>query len=155
MGLGSMRRNKGARGERQIIEWLQPICDEIYEAGGITPIILQRNSLQSDRGGSDITGLDWLALEVKNCENQALGSIEKWWEQAKEQAELWPTIRGRPRMPVLAYKGNHRPFRLRMPGACFDLACPDAWIYSPVDISMEDFERYFRSRLFHEVKQLK
>lgn len=153
--MSRMARNKGKRGERMIIDWLQPIVDEICLELSIKQVLLQRNTVQSDRGGSDIVGLNWLAAEVKNCESQGPANLDKWWEQTKEQAESWSDHRTK-LTPVLFYTSNHRPIRVRMMGA---LAVPEdqfaAWVYSIVDVSAEDFERYFRSRLTLELQKQK
>ena len=79
--MGSMARSKGQRGEREIVALLQAVVNEVYTAYNRKVIstteselvqyrtlevpLLQRNTIQSDRGGYDIVGLDWLAPEVK------------------------------------------------------------------------------------------
>ena len=93
---GKMSRDKGARGEREVIGMCQPIVDEVYTACGQTPPRLQRNSLQSDGGGCDIAGLDWIAIEVKWHEKPV---VHKFWQQALEQA-------GATKVPVLIYRSN-------------------------------------------------
>lgn len=144
--MSKMARNKGKRGERMVIDWLQPIVDEICLDLNIKQVLLQRNTVQSDRGGSDIVGLPWLAAEVKNCESNGPANLDKWWEQTIKQAHEWADHTITP-TPVLFYTSNHRPIRVRMMGA---IAAPEdnriAWVYSMVDVSAEDFERYFRSR---------
>jgi len=81
---GHFARNKGQRGEREVIAYLQPVVTRTYEAAGLKAPVLQRNSLQAHLGGSDIHGLGWLALEVKYHETE---KINQWWEQTVKQAE--------------------------------------------------------------------
>jgi hypothetical protein len=97
--MGLMGLNKGKRAEREIVGLLQPVVNAVYAAAGITPPLLQRNTLQSDRGGYDIVGLDWFAPEVKRCETL---SLRTWWEQCKGQAK-----------PSQARPGQARPSQAR------------------------------------------
>lgn len=149
-----MARDKGKRGERAVIDWLQPIVDEVYTSLGLKPVLLQRNTIQSDRGGSDLVGLPWLSAEVKNVENDSPGLLDSWWEQTERQAREWSQP-NRPLMPVLFYMRNRRPIRVRMCGILFDTESEggvrDAWCNALVDVSAEHFELYFRQRLRAEL----
>ena len=71
---GLMSRNKGKRGEREVVKLLQPVVNEVYESLGLEPPLLERNLMQSHKGGCDLAGLDWLALEVKYQEQQQMTS---------------------------------------------------------------------------------
>jgi len=62
--------------------------------------------MQTAKGGHDLIGIDWLALEIKNCETFQFNA---WWKQTLEQA-------GTTKVPVLMYKRNHSPFRFMMYG---------------------------------------
>lgn len=113
-------RRKGQEGEREVIDWLQPIVDYVYEEfrvkwmatwGGTRPAAeaqlpktpkLQRNTLQSDGGGFDITGLLGLAVEVKRGEQQNLNA---WWAQTLAQANNANAV------PVLLYRKSREPWR--------------------------------------------
>jgi hypothetical protein len=152
-----MARNKGKRGERAVIDWLQPlvdsICDELY----IKRLILQRNTIQSDKGGTDIVGIDWMAAEVKNVENDTPGLLDSWWQQCVDQAEKW-SVSGRPRLcPVLFYMRNRRPIRVRMFGIIFDKNSRDTarevWCNAVIDIDRESFENYFIQRTKLELQK--
>lgn len=100
-GLKSL--NRGKRGEREVVKILQRVVDkvyletlnskfysagepghsiEVYQELGKAPVI-QRNTLQSDRGGQDMAGISFLAVEVKFCETYALPA---WWRQTCAQA---------------------------------------------------------------------
>lgn len=105
---GKMSRNKGKRGEREIIALLQPVVSEVYTAHGLEPPVLKRNTMQSDGGGFDIHGLEWCALEVKRQETLCLPA---WWRQTLRQA-------GPGTLPVLAYRQSREPWRVRVPVDC-------------------------------------
>jgi len=83
-------RNKGQRGEREVCKLLAE------KLGGE----FKRNLMQTAEGGYDVIGLEGCALEVKRCETL---SINSWWDQAKEQAEVnaWP---------VLFYRKSRQPW---------------------------------------------
>lgn len=101
---GKSSLDKGKRGEREVIALLQPIVDKVYaEFEGMRDARtgyevkgprLQRNTLQSDSGGFDIVGLEWLALEVKFQETL---NVEVWWRQTCGQASEG-------QVPVLFYR---------------------------------------------------
>jgi hypothetical protein len=146
---GLMSRNKGKRSEREIVNLLQPIITSVYddhikESGYVDKSlevpVLQRNSIQSDRGGYDIVGLDWLAIEVKH---QETFNLTNWWEQTVRQAGK--------KMPVLFYRRNNVAWRVRTWGVLFDAPCRYAWTQAVVDISIEDFLKYFTMRLKTEL----
>ena len=146
---GLMSRNKGKRSEREIVNLLQPIITSVYddhikETGYVDTSreapILQRNSIQSDRGGYDIVGLDWIAIEVKH---QETFNLNDWWKQTVRQAKA--------KMPVLFYRKNNVAWRVRTTGVLFDAACKAAWSTAIVDISLEDFIKYFELRLKAEL----
>lgn len=75
--------DKGKRAERQVRSLLQSVVTRVYTDYGIDVPILERNLQQSIKGGADIRGLDWLAVEVKHQETVKL---EQWWRQTCEQA---------------------------------------------------------------------
>lgn len=137
---GLMSRNKGKRGERQIVELLQPVVIDIYELHQLEPPQLKRNTLQSDGGGSDIAGLPWLAAEVKYHETFC---IPQWWRQTLEQA-------GSDREPVLFYRRNKVPWAVKMYGMLggAGLGCT-----VPVTVDMQSFLAWFRLRLNQELSE--
>lgn len=119
---GSMSRNKGQRGEREVCHLLQPILDRLG-----TGWKLERNLVQTQQGGYDLVGVPGLAIEVKFCENITLNP---WWEQCTRQA-------GEKLLPILIYRKSRMPWRVRMIG----------WlgldVQGVIDVSMDDFVRYF------------
>lgn len=131
---GLTSRNKGKAGEREIVAIMQPVVDYAYQEAGIIPVPrLQRNSLQSDGGGSDLHGLTWLAIEIKRGEQPQFGA---WWLQTLRQATLG-------QVPVLAYRPNSVPWRFRLVGGIgpgFKLGCV-------VDIDCDAFEEWLYQSL--------
>lgn len=139
--MGSMSRNKGKRAEREVIGLLNAICVEVYSAHKLDPPLLQRNLQQSDGGGFDITGLEWLALEVKHAE---LLRLPEWWKQTLAQC-------GREQLPVLIYRQNRTPWRVRMfvhMHTGNELRC------LPATVDMVEFLDWFRRRLNWQLSQL-
>lgn len=89
---GTSSRNKGQRGEREII-------DLIYFCTGI---LMQRNLDQVRNGGHDLNGIVGLSIEVKRQERL---QINTWWKQTLRQAKEINSI------PILAYRQNNRPWK--------------------------------------------
>ena len=135
----SFAQSKGARGEREVVQLLQPIIDRVYLDCGKEPISLLRNSLQSREGGYDLIGLDWLALEVKRCETLNLNA---WTKQCIDQAKAGQT-------PVLIYKQNNRAWKVMMHSTLIIYGgSTNIRVWS--EISLESFLCYFEYRLKHE-----
>lgn len=135
-------RAKGQTGERDICKILQPLVDEVFQFNKIEKIPqLSRNLMQTQCGGFDISGLHWMAPEVKHHKAVTPGKLDEWWKQTTRQA-------GDELEPVLFYRGNRQPFRVRM---------MQWWQAGPVsgklvvDISLEDFVKWFRWRLHYEI----
>lgn len=135
-----MARNKGKRGEREVIALLQPILNEVYETFDLDCPTLQRNTLQSDDGGCDICGLEWLSLEVKFQETLQLPA---WWQQTLEQA-------GREKTPILIFRQGRKRWQVMM----------HAWLFVGTDsselvvvMSVDVFLRWFRARLVWELSK--
>lgn len=135
---GLMSLNKGKRGEREVVKLLQPVVNEVYRELGLEPPALERNLMQSHKGGCDLAGLDWLALEVKYQEQEQLTS---WWAQCVRQA-------AGSREPVLFYRKNNAKWKVRMLGF---LLAGDKRVRCPVDISAEAFLAYLNIRLKKEL----
>lgn len=131
-------RQKGQRAERAFIKELQPVIDRVYVDRDNVPK-LERNLMQSMKGGYDIIGLEWLALEIKHQEKL---NIKEWWKQTLKQA-------GETRMPVLAYKQNNIKWRVVMWGTLNGgIKDKDEFsIQLPVDIPLESFLTYFEQQL--------
>ena len=144
--MAKAQRDKGKRGERDVINLLQPHVDFIYNAmrGAQTALMasvetpeLKRNQLQSDGGGNDIHGLHWLSLEVKN--QQAL-SVESWWAQTLAQVKVG-------QVPVLMYKH-------RAKWHCVVLARVDGMADAlRITMSVNEFGYWFRFTLWQQLWQ--
>ena len=137
----SFAQSKGARGEREIVQLLQPVVTRIYSEAGLEVPDLQRNTIQSDKGGYDIVGLNWLAIEVKRCETLNLNS---WTEQCLRQAKSGQT-------PVLFFKQNHQKWRVMMHSILVTGGASNLKVWG--EIKMDDFVLYFSYRLQHIVQQ--
>lgn len=134
-------RNKGRMGEREVINLLQPVVTEVYEAHDMIPVRLQRNLLQADKGGDDVHGLDWLSIEVKRSEK---GTVDSFWNQCVKQANA------RNACPVLLYRRNGMPWQAVLNGALFAPGYWGLWKaqrVARVTVSMADFLHWFRMAL--------
>lgn len=143
-GLTSL--NKGKRAERQVVALLQPLVNLVFESRGISPPLLQRNTIQSDCGGFDIVGLEWMALEVKHQEQL---HVDAWWGQCEQQAREWSVRTSRSLTPILIYRRNNVCWRVRMIGY---LPVRHQLRRTVVDIGWEEFTGYFTERLEVELK---
>jgi hypothetical protein len=132
---------KGKRCERAVVGLLQPIVDTVYMEAGYseenTPK-LERNLMQSMKGGHDIVGLEWMALEVK-CQETL--HLKDWWSQAKRQA-------GPNMLPILIYKQNRVKWRVVMFGV---LQSDKSRVKCPVDIALETFLVWFKLHLQNQL----
>ena len=127
---GKMSRNKGQRGEREVIKLLQPIVDRSFQRFKLEPPCLQRNLLQAHTGGHDVFGLDWLALEVKYQETV---NLSPWWQQTLRQS-------GSDKVPVLIWRKSRMPWRVRMYGHVDE-------VKTVVDIDLPPFLEWMETRL--------
>ena len=92
---GKKSRSKGQRGEREVASILN-------ERLGLES---KRNLAQYQEGGFDLIGIPDYAIEVKRCEKI---SVEKWWDQSKEQAEEVGLV------PLLFYRKNNQEWKVVM-----------------------------------------
>lgn len=135
---GRSSKSKGYRGEVEVINLLLETIREVYEKMG-SPV----PELTRSPNGRDIRGIPWLAIEVKRHEptvgypEVTQSQIKGWWEQCKSQASATQT-------PVLFYRANHQPWRIRMYGY---IQAGEARVRCPVDITLDIFTVWFRARL--------
>ena len=132
---------KGKRGEREVIQLMQPVVEKVYTDIGRADEVpkLKRNLMQSAEGGFDIVGLNWLALEVKFHETEQLNT---WWAQCKRQATCGQE-------PVLIWRRSRVAWRVRMFG---NLPLPSGQnVRCPVDITVDSFLIYLQHRLLQEL----
>ena len=95
--MSKFSREKGKRGEREVARIIQDVVNYVF--GENAPRI-QRNTLQSDKGGFDLVGLEDFAIEVKRHEKL---NVKAWWKQTVRQA-------GKDKIPVLFYRQNNTPW---------------------------------------------
>lgn len=103
--MGRMARNKGYRGEREVIAILQPVVTKVCGECSTVELILKRNLHQRFAAKQyDLEGIPWMALEVKRVENQS--GIGSWWRQCCAATRPGQTS-------VLFYRQNNAPWRVR------------------------------------------
>ena len=137
-------QQKGKRAEREVCRILQPIVDKVYQEVELEPPQVERNLMQSLKGGHDIVGLDWIAIEIKHHETLQLS---KWWEQTRKQA-------GGIKIPVLLYKKSRQGFRVIMNGRLpIGHEGEGGLERAVVDISLPAFLKYFEKRLKFELNK--
>lgn len=165
--MGSFAKQKGKRGEREAVKVLQPAIDEVWKwlygveecwdskfedregKGGMSDQQwdmrpqLFRNQNQSFEGGYDIDGLAWMALEIKRCETL---NLNKWWEQTMRQEGAGQT-------GVLMYRQSRKPWRIQMMGRIVYDNQSMEYVNTRVDITLEDFLSWFKSRLLVEINR--
>lgn len=147
-GLSSM--NKGKRAEREVVQLLQPVVDKVYRefyglrdartGVAIEPVKLQRNTLQSDGGGFDIIGLEWLALEVKFHETP---QVETWWKQTVRQAKEGQE-------PCLVWRKSRVDWKVMMMGV---LPAGDKRVRCRIESRKKDWLLWVECRLRWELKK--
>ena len=143
-----MSRNKGQRAEREVVKLLQPVVIAAWnEVGRDGPApSLERNLMQAHKGGHDLLGLDWIAIEVKHQEQFAVAS---WWQQTKEQA-IKASQQGVAQVePVLFYRKNNVQWRVIMYGY-LDVQ-GGGRVRCPVSVAVEVFLVWFKLRLEKEL----
>ena len=130
---GRMSLMKGKRAEREIVKALQPVLDKVTDELGVESILIQRNTLQSHKGGYDLVGINWMAPEVKMHETF---NIAVWWKQTVMQCEA-------NQEPILFYRKSRVKWRVRMK---MYAALNDKRFFCVADISLADFLVYFEHR---------
>lgn len=101
-------RQKGQEGERQVAKALNTIIKELLAQHSL-PVpekdIVQRNQNQSAVGGSDLSNVFGIAVEIKRQEQL---SVNTWWAQCTKAADA------NGEFPVLIYRQNNKPWRVVM-----------------------------------------
>lgn len=112
--MSKMSREKGKRGEREVVTLLRDLLGDGY--------VFKRNLLdQCHDGGMDILGLpDW-AIEVKNYKEATPSLIRGWWDQTVDEATKAS------RYPVLFWKQSRRPWVVVVSGSHLIGKTGDAW----------------------------
>lgn len=133
-------RQKGAGGEREIADALNFIVYTVMkelEIPNPTMSAIQRNQNQSAVGGSDLTGVFDLAVEVKRQEQL---SINTWWKQCTDAADR------NKQTPILLFRQNGKKWRCVMYA---EAALPETeqgyarHMRIRVEMDFEDFKKWF------------
>ena len=139
--MSKMGRNKGARGEGEVIAFLQPIVDKVCEENGHPRFILRRNQDQRFAAKQyDLIGVPWVALEIKRVENQS--GIGGWWKQT-----LAATSENQ--IPVLIYRQNYRQWKVRMRVQVLAVTTP---ILMTINVDIASFLIWFEQMLKQRLK---
>lgn len=150
--MGSLSIQKGKRAERAVAAILNPIVERVCIASGCDVQRLKRNLSQTQSGGFDLDGLDWIAIEIKHHKTVALNS---WWQQTLRQAGR--DMAGSPvgnasREPVLIWKQHGGKWNVRMLG--YLALEPGRRLRTHVDISFDAFLIWFEKRAELEMKKM-
>lgn len=134
-------RNKGATAERAVINIflgsITIIEDNLIKQGHNIERYskhIQRNSLQSARGGHDIHGLPLISIEVKRQETL---NINAWWEQCTRQAANAGLI------PVLVYRQSRKEWRVITWALLTDCEQQPAEQWIRAEYSFKDFMLWY------------
>lgn len=119
--MGKFSRDKGQRGEREVAGMLNEVVQEVWQRNGWKMEerpVFGRNLLQTQNGGHDLDGVDWMAVEVKRHETE---QVATWWKQAVAQAQGHEaTLRKRGLrltvQPVLVWRKNNCKWQVKMVG---------------------------------------
>ncbi len=138
-------RTKGAEGERQVYKMLNAIIVEVMTGLAFPPEeiekaskMVQRNQNQTAVGGCDLTNTFGMAIEVKRQETLA---IPEWWRQTVKSAEQ------NNELPVLMFKQNNRPWRIRTYGFLHAPGMNNGWtsVQGVVEIDEPTFKNWFKA----------
>ena len=151
--MGSLSIQKGKRAERAVASMLNPIVERVCLEQGVDPLRLCRNLRQSQQGGYDLDGLDWIAIEIKHHKVVALGS---WWVQTLRQAgrdlAAQPIVGMVTREPVLIWKQHGGKWNVRMLGL-LEIETGRR-LRTAVDISWDAFVVWFEKRCEVETRKI-
>lgn len=136
-------RQKGAEGERQVIQMLTPIITTVMRELDFPPDkiaqalkMVQRNQNQSAVGGNDLSNTFGLSIEVKRQEQL---SVNTWWKQCEDAAKR------NNELPVLIYRQNRKPWRIRTYGFLHTPAADGGWtsVRAFVEFDEATFKTWF------------
>lgn len=142
---GARSRNKGARGEREVLGMLQPIVDRVCDACGKVRLEIRRNYAQRYAPKQyDLIGIPWLAVEVKRVEN--LSGLGSWWRQTLAATKDLQT-------PVLFYRKNHGKWKVktRVPVRAGNKGEGAPHVWATVTMDIDSWLVWFEQRLKHEL----
>lgn len=141
---GKTSRGKGQRGEREVVKLLTQWYNDICLEKGLPPVTtktspFQRNQNQTATGGSDVSNLFGLDIEVKRQETL---NINQWWEQVNQAASD-----SGGNCPILMYRqnGNKNSWKIRMWGSTRSYRHDGA-----ITVDLAFFEAWFKNMLRSE-----
>lgn len=141
-------RTKGQNGEREAIRLLTDWATQVTDSLGLPPVVLTRNLEQPRGGGYDLTGIDWLAVEIKRHENL---QVSQWWKQAVKQAKDH-------QIPFLMYRQNRTQWRFRLLACVYHSGRLGHYHsgrlgHYPVDMAAADAQRWFQTELWVRLRK--
>jgi hypothetical protein len=140
-------RSKGQRGERELaklfIETMLAVEATLPEhypfKHKLASDAVQRNTLQSDKGGFDLVGIPLLAPECKFAETFTL---DAWWQQTLRQCK--PGL-----FPCLFYRRARQPWRVRSYTSLQNPGVGEAMLWIVADYSIDGFMAWY-ANLYRE-----
>lgn len=139
--MGSLSIQKGKRAERDVASRLNEILRTVGNRLQVEHPRLARNLKQTQIGGFDLDGLDWIAIEIKHHKTVCLPA---WWRQTLAQA-------GTTREPVLIWKPHGGKWNVRMFGR-LEIE-KGRRIKCVVDIDWDSFAMWFEKRAELEMQK--
>ena len=127
-------RTKGQNGEREIAKDLNAIIRVVMNERNMKDIseeVIQRNQNQSAVGGSDLTNVFDLSIEIKRQETL---NVNTWWKQCIASAERNNHI------PILIFRQNRKSWRVVM-NTLMNVGNKQIQVRSEIDY--EDFKYWF------------
>jgi hypothetical protein len=134
-------RSKGQRGERELaklfIETMLAVEATLPEhypfKHKLASATVQRNTLQSDKGGFDLVGIPLLAPECKFAETFTL---DAWWQQTLRQCK--PGL-----FPCLFYRRARQPWRVRSYTSLQNPGISETMQWIVADYSIDGFMAWY------------
>ncbi len=128
-------RNKGASAERQVAKL-------IYDHLGVK---LKRNLEQTRSGGHDLVPespglLDDFAIEIKRYAKITKPLLDKFWEQAIEQAE------NAGKLPILIFRGDREEWRVAIALRDLNAVLFKVSVFNFAILEFVDFCEFVRER---------
>lgn len=124
-------RNKGKSGELEAYKllnaWAHPVCIHL----GVPPLDIHRNQDQTRKGGYDLVGAPWLAIEVKRQETV---NLPGWWAQTLRQT-------GPGQTPLLMWRLNRGKWTARTRAR---LGVGGIGVELDVDLPTDSFKEWFQ-----------
>lgn len=123
--MGKMQRNKGATFERLVANKIK----------ALRPDLMPKRGIGQARSSSEVPDVDIKGLWVE-CKHHVKVDVEAAMRQAKEAA----TSHGAGRVPVVIYRNNRGPIRVRFYAAVSNLLGAEWYLATmDADVALDDF----------------